>query len=308
MSKTPPPNNTRRFSAHSPLLLGGLSVALAAILVITVAFIANERALTLASGTTSAGSEQTQAAEEPSARSSALDSLVHDFVSEYPQSAVVIVDLGDASTAEANGDVPFTSASLYKLFVAYDVLSEVDAGEYTLDDWMPEVETTIGDCLDVMITYSDNDCGAALGTMVDWATLDQRLANEGYSQTILNNYDEFFDLDGDKITTANDVTLLLSRLVAGELLSPQSSELFLTLLSEQTLNYALPTGLDDSLSFAHKTGLLDEVSHDAGIVSAPAGTFIVVLLTDGWDDAADESPALFTEFGERFSALIRDWA
>ena len=52
-----------------------------------------------------------------------------------------------------------------------------------------------------------------------------------------------------------------------------------TLLGQQRAD-RIPAGLPEGTEIAHKTGRLDLFSHDAGIVQAPAGPFVLVLLTE----------------------------
>lgn len=123
--------------------------------------------------------------------------------------------------------------------------------------------------------------------------------------TILNNYDADGALITEKLTTPRDVATLLKRLHEGILLSDESTERFIALLKQQTLNYALPTGLDPDISFAHKTGVLSEVSHDAGFLTYQGRTLVVVMMTDGWTAAYSESPDRFAEFGRAISTYMK---
>ncbi|MFZ2761141.1 MAG: serine hydrolase, partial [Trichococcus flocculiformis] len=86
-------------------------------------------------------------------------------------------------------------------------------------------------------------------------------------------------------------------LLDGELLSKSSTEYFLGLLGDQQLVYALNTGLSDEVIFAHKTGLLNDVSHDAGILSMDGQNYIVAVLTDGWQNATNDATPVFEAIG-----------
>ena len=93
------------------------------------------------------------------------------------------------------------------------------------------------------------------------------------------------------------MAFLLECLLDGELLSEASTKYFLGLLGNQQLVYALNTGLSSDVTFAHKTGLLDDVSHDAGILSMDGQNYIVAVLTDGWLNATDDATPVFEEIG-----------
>lgn len=252
--------------------------------------------------------DQTAETSEPATNTAsqlALSNLVESFGTLYGNTiGLMVIDKTNSTQASYNADSTFVSASLYKLFVAYGVLAQIDDGQLNMTDKLT-TGSTIEECLGLMITVSDNDCGSSLGWLIDWETLDGQLAQEGYSNTILNNYDNNGDVIADKKTTATDVALLLERLYDGELLESNSTNLLLGYLESQTLNYALPTGLDDDLIFAHKTGILDNYSHDVGILSSDSKDVIVVMMTSGWTDAYTESIAAFTDFGQKISTYMK---
>jgi beta-lactamase class A len=214
---------------------------------------------------------------------------------------VVVTDLSNDASASTNADTQFVSASIYKLFVAYDIYKKIDAGTLSSTEKLTAYGTsrTVEQCLSDMITVSDNTCGKALGALDDWAALDAMLASEGYSHTMLNNYNAAGVLTGDKQTSASDVALLLSRLYKGTLLSKTSSEHFIHLLKGDTINYMLPSGLPSGTVIAHKVGFLGQYQHDAGIVYGTKKNMLVVMLTKGWTTSPEtQATAAFTTLGQ----------
>jgi beta-lactamase class A len=233
----------------------------------------------------------------PAAQDSGLSSLVTSFASTNGSSiGVVVTDLSTGSSATAHADQQFVSASLYKLFVAYDTYRDIDDGMLSLAQSITTASSTstIGQCLNLMITVSDNDCGVALGEIDGWSTLDDLLSSQGYTQTTLDNYSADGSVNGDKMTSAHDVALLLQRLYDGTLLSRSSTSAFIILLQDQTINDRLPMGLPDGTVIAHKTGDLYGYLHDAGIIYGTNKNMLVVLLTGEWDDPQTQGIPLFT--------------
>lgn len=230
-----------------------------------------------------------------------LQAVVTAFGAKYPgQVAIVTADLATGASASTNGDTQMVSASLYKLFVAYGIYQKIDAGQLTVNSKIGGSILTVGQCLYAMITVSDNDCGYALGTMAGWAQLDAQLAALGYSQTKINNYiDAAGDLAGDKYTSANDVARFLTALYKGKLLSQASTDAFTTLLKADQLNAWLPAGLPDGTVIAHKTGALYNLVHDAGIVYAGSGDYLVVVMTKDWQNASVQPPAVFADISRQ---------
>ncbi|HVX29358.1 MAG TPA: serine hydrolase [Nitrolancea sp.] len=82
------------------------------------------------------------------------------------------------------------------------------------------------------------------------------------------------------LTTAADMASLFKQLLAGTVLSESTSAEMLALLAEQQINDRLPADLPSGTKVAHKTGDLDGLLHDAGVIYAPAGPIVVVVMTD----------------------------
>ncbi|MFT4185825.1 MAG: serine hydrolase [Micrococcaceae bacterium] len=235
-----------------------------------------------------------------------LEDTVNNFGNKHSKNTgLYVADLSHNTKATFNDSRQFVSASLYKLFVGYLTLSAIDNNTIKYEDTVPDMNETVDFCLDVMITVSDNDCGMALGKLLGWENIDNRLKAEGYTKTVLDNYNSAGEITSDKLTTAKDVGTLLENLYYGKLLTKESTDHFMSLLEKQTLNYALPTGLDEDISFAHKTGLLSSVSHDAGFLKYKDQTLIAVMMTDGWENADAESIDEFSEFGRAMSLYMK---
>ena len=81
-------------------------------------------------------------------------------------------------------------------------------------------------------------------------------------------------------STADDIALFFEKLYKGELANTQYTKEMLDLLKAQTLNDKLPKYLPKGTVVAHKTGEIDYLSHDGGIVYAPTGDYIIVVLSE----------------------------
>ena len=217
----------------------------------------------------------------------------------YPdQLGFVLINEQTGEAITTNESRVFTSASLYKLFLTYAILEQVDAGVLSLQDQMAD-GATIDDYLTSTITVSANETAKALAHLIGWENIETFIHEQGFVSTSFNPYLEYDGIyyNGDLETTPAEVAFLLERLLEGELLSEASTKYFLGLLGNQQLVYALNTGLSSDVTFAHKTGLLDDVSHDAGILSMDGQNYIVAVLTDGWLNATDDATPVFEEIG-----------
>jgi beta-lactamase class A len=222
----------------------------------------------------------TMVAEETS-----LQQLLATFIRTYQTDGkynIVVKDLSTGATASINPDESYMSASLYKLFVADQIYHMIDTKQLTYADLAGGGSgNTIGGCLDLMITISDNTCGRALGSILGWGAQNPALASEGFTET---------DLTTPQQTSARDVALLLDDLYTGTLDSPASNASFMNLLKNQKVNDRLPQGLPAGTVIAHKTGNLDNVVHDAGIVFGPKTNYEVVVMSGGWDLPGNAPP------------------
>ena len=217
----------------------------------------------------------------------------------YPdQLGFVLINEQTGEAITTNESRIFTSASLYKLFLTYAILEQVDAGVLSLQDQMAD-GATIDDYLTSTITVSANETAKALAHLIGWENIETFIHDQGFISTTFNPYLESDGVyyNGDLETTPAEVAFLLECLLDGELLSEASTKYFLGLLGNQQLVYALNTGLSSDVTFAHKTGLLDDVSHDAGILSMDGQNYIVAVLTDGWLNATDDATPVFEEIG-----------
>ena len=221
--------------------------------------------------------------KETVADSKELKTLVDSLARSAKAPVYISVrDLKTGAMADSGGGTSITSASLYKLFVANQIYRQVDAGKLSLTKKLPRGKT-VAQCLEPMITVSDNACGAQLGDLLDWGSQDGDLHNQGYNGTSLADLPH---------TDSNDVSLLLARLYANKLLSETSNAAFLDLLKNQTIVNRLPQGLPTGTTIAHKTGDLYGYMHDAGIVYGAKTDYVVTVMSGSWEYPA-QAPAAF---------------
>jgi len=194
-----------------------------------------------------------------------------------------------------HADMPFIAASLYKLAVLLHVERLVERGALSYDDTItiedadvtidgsnePAGTTlTIDDALEEMITYSDNGCALALLRVYGANATNADLAAAGITGfRVAENADE------DHMVTARAVATFFDRLATRQLVSPAASNRMLARLERQTINDRLPRDLPDGVLVAHKTGDLVGLVHDAGVIEAPNGPRIAVVLTSGGTQA-----------------------
>lgn len=245
------------------------------------------------------------AAPRVEAAAAALAADLEELAAGVPgELGVVLLDPEGAEVVARSADRPFTSASLYKLFLTQAVLDRTDRGALSLSDVVPELGLTVEQALDVMVSWSDNASGAALGRWLGWEEVEAFAHEQGFTATTFDPGTGSQDVIAMSTTPA-DVAGFLERLRRGELLSGPSTALLLGYLEEQHLDYALSSGFSPEVGFAHKTGLLEDVSHDAGIVELGGRDYVLAVLTDGWS-GYEESTPWFGEAAREIEAYVRE--
>src|SRR4051794_27714713 len=168
--------------------------------------------------------------------SQAIDKFTDAHVVPF---SIVAVDLATGAAAEHLADRQVLSASLYKLFVARELLRRIFDGTLSRD--APANDgggNTVGACLRLMIVISDNRCGVAGLNIVGYGAQDAALAQAGFPGTRLAS---------PQRTTARDVAKFFEETRNGTLLpgpkgAAAAAELY-GLLNAQQVNDRLPTGL-----------------------------------------------------------------
>jgi len=144
-----------------------------------------------------------------------LSALMQHYAETHPGTyGVALTELsGQYRRATYNSDQSFTSASTYKLFVAYSTLLRVEAGSW---QWSDQIQggRSLATCFDDMIVKSDNACGEALLTKIGYAAITNEAHAIGCDDT------SFMGKDGIK-TTASDLALLLGMVQTGQVLGQQ---------------------------------------------------------------------------------------
>ncbi len=208
--------------------------------------------------------------------------------------AVVVKQLsgGDAEVY-LNEDRELPTASLYKLWIMATVYQQIEDGRLTPDTELEgkienlnedfdiasesaefyegEVGGTVEELMHDMITVSDNYKALLLAKTVGMSNVAELLKQ--------------YDLDHSKTgspprSTAADIATFYEKLYLGEIVTPKASLSMLELLSKQRLNDRIPEPLPENTKVAHKTGELGEYKHDAGIIYAPSGDYILVIMSE----------------------------
>ena len=137
---------------------------------------------------------------------------------------------------------------------------------------------------EIMIMYSDNTAANKVIEMVGFEYINAFFNELQLKETVLQRKIMDFsqrEQGVENYMSAYDIMLLLEKMYYGTLINQEASELMLSFLKKQQVNDRLPLYLPEDIVVAHKTGLERGVVHDAGIVFAPGGDYLICMLTKG---------------------------
>ena len=209
-----------------------------------------------------------------SASDKGLSALLANYAKDHPGTfGVSMVELdGKKRRADYNGDKQFVTASTYKLFVAYSLMKQIDAGKR---DWDSNAA-----CFNKMISYSDNACAESFLNSLGLNTVTKDIQAVGLKNST-------FMKSGGPFTTANDLTLMLGMIATGQNFSSANQQRLIAAMKANVYRKGVPAGANGTV--ADKVGFLNGLLHDAAIVYGPNGTYVLAIMTDGssWATIAD---------------------
>jgi beta-lactamase class A len=211
-----------------------------------------------------------------------LSALIKHYAEDHPGTfGISFIELsGKNRRAEYQQDKVFTTASTYKLFVAYSTLKRVEEGKWQWSD-MIQGGRNLDRCFDDMIVKSDNACAEAMLQKIGFREVTSEIQALGMRNSTF--------LKGDSPqTTAGDLSNFLAILNANQMLSQQASrDRLVSAMKRNVYRQGIPAGASGQV--ADKVGFLNGLLHDAAIVYSPSGTYVLTIMSDGssWATIAD---------------------
>ncbi|MFZ1484012.1 MAG: serine hydrolase [Candidatus Saccharimonadales bacterium] len=200
--------------------------------------------------------------------SAGLQALLTDVTKDSGDFAIS-ARLPNGTLVHANGAKTYHPASTYKMFVGWAVLKRIEVGQMQWSDQTVNGQT-VAQCFDAMIVRSDNPCGEWFGEKIGWATVNSMLRGVGLTCT---------NLSSAWYSCANDQTLFLQKLQAGQLMNPASTTRLLDVMKRQIYRAGIPQGV--KVAVADKVGFINGYLHDSGIVYGPSGAYELSIMSKG---------------------------
>ncbi|MEO8822655.1 MAG: serine hydrolase [Ginsengibacter sp.] len=200
-------------------------------------------------------------------------------------------------------------ASLYKIYVAMEVLNQVSEGKYSLFrtyvvkspndvdqgkeiSWDPRPLLRNGDTvtvdylLDLMITRSDNSAANCLIDIADRKNINKTMHENGwYGSEVTRKYlprkfeDPGYDTIRGTETCALHAADFMYKVYKNELINPWVSQQMKVLLGRQLDTTKLYKGIPANAMFYHKSGWWSYFTNDVGIVDDGHLKYVIALLT-----------------------------
>lgn len=226
--------------------------------------------------------------------------------------AVAFKDLDTGDQLLINEHLLFHAASTMKTPVMIEVYKQAAAGKLSLDDSIvvktefksivdstftlsPEDDsehdlynlagkkTTVSDLVGRMIRMSSNLATNILIDLVGATNVTRTMRGLGANEIlVLRGVEDgkAFRAGLNNKTSAYDLMIILEKMAQGEIVSPESSQQMIDVLSGQEFNTIIPAQLPKDVIVAHKTGWITGLNHDSGIVFLPDGhKYVLVILS-----------------------------
>lgn len=211
-----------------------------------------------------------------------LSALLKHYAESHPGTyGVSLIELsGPRRRAAYQEDKSFTTASTYKLFIAYSTLKRIEDGTW---QWSDQIQggRNLEKCFDDMIVRSDNACAEAFLQKVGYKAATNEIQALGLKNTT-------FLKGNTPLTTAGDLSLFNAMLQSGQMLTHQASrDRLLGAMKRNIYRQGIPAGTSSQV--ADKVGFLNGLFHDAAIIYSPSGPVVLTIMSDGsnWATIAD---------------------
>ena len=223
-------------------------------------------------------------------------------------------------------------ASLYKMYVAMEVLNQIEQGAHSLSEpyivktpndvdvvkeisWDPRPllrdgdTVTINYLLDLMITRSDNSAANCLIDIAGRKNINKMMhANGWVGSDVTRKYlhrkfeDAGYDTIRGTVTCALHAADFMFKIYTNTLISPWVSQQIKVLLGRQLDTTKLSGGLPHNVMFYHKSGWWRYFTNDAGIVDDGTVKYAIALLTPVTEEKVRER---MRELSRRVYELMR---
>ena len=244
-------------------------------------------------------------------RQTGLDSTFNVGEDGTEQISLAVIDLtgNKPVLGGVNSDNFIYPASVYKMYVAMEILKQVSNGKYSLFephivkapndvDKSSEISfdprpllksgdtVTVNYLLDLMITRSDNSAANCLIDIAGRVSINKTMRENNWKGSEVTRKflkrkleDPGYDTVKSTATCALHAADFMYKVYTHQLITPWVSMQMSALLGRQLDTTKLSPGLPNKAMFYHKTGWWSFYTHDVGIVDDGQIKYIIALFT-----------------------------
>ena len=163
-------------------------------------------------------------------------------------------------------------------------------GSGILSSYSNNSEISMKKLIYLMMTESDNTATNILIDILDMNNINTTINKLLCKNSALNR--KMMDFDSIKkginnYTSALDLAIALERLYTNTCINKKYDTLILNIMKDRTNNSKIPSKLPSHIEISHKTGELDYIENDAGIIFTPYGDYILIILTEGYNNSVE---------------------
>lgn len=235
---------------------------------------------------TPTASEIAEAAARESTRlkTEKMSQTISEILEQYKgmEISVAITDLKYGDSFTYGEQAAYAAASTTKLLSASTLLHEVEQGNQELDQNINGY--TLGELLQLLIEQSNNDA---------WQAIDSQLSRPVVQSWATSNGLQTFNVQSN-IVSAQDITLLLTKLYTEKLLNTEHTQLLLRYMKNANYTELIPAAVPNDINVYHKAGYLEDRIHDAAIIDNGAHPYAISIFTksNGLYDSSTEIKAI----------------
>lgn len=207
---------------------------------------------------------------------SMLQESLHQIIKKYPyNTSVSVIDLNSNSLVQTGDSYPFIAASTTKILTSLVFLSEVEAGQTSLDARIGN--KTAEEQLKLAINQSDNEA---------WAKLNDYIGRDKLALYAKEHGLQSYDVTRNTITS-NDMAQLITYLWNGKLLNETHTKFLLGLMQNTNEERFIPTAVPSGMAVYHKAGYLADRVHDVGVIDNGSAPFVIVIYSKSYTASYD---------------------
>ena len=265
-----------------------------------------------------------------------LEKRIEAEIAGYDGTMSLYADDLKGNTIAVGEQEKFETASTIKTYILACLFDQIQKGNTSLSEMVkyekkhfvegsgvlraldPGLMLRVKDAATLMIIISDN---VATNILIDYLgikTINDCIQKLGCKDTILHNPIDFEKYEKLGTTTPKDYAGMFTRLVRGELISPEADQQMLEIFKKQHYNSMITgdfppyymdsedTGEEELIQVASKSGSMDACRNDGGIIYTPYGPYVLVMMHKNFSDSLYYSNHPATVYGAKVSRMILD--